>query len=103
MTKLTPARFLFSSNSQILASFDTFAKNDEITPVAIFFPDQPVKFEPIPTQSRKMTKSPLRDFCFRSTSQILSNSNTVTKNDEITPGVVFVPDQPVKFEPIPTQ
>jgi hypothetical protein len=50
-----------------------------------------------------MTKLPRRDFCFRSTSQILANSDTVAKNDEITPDAVFVPDQPVKFEPIPTQ
>jgi hypothetical protein len=46
--------------------------------------------------------APPRDFCFRSTSQILSHFDTVAKNDEIAPGAIFISDQPVKFEPVPT-
>ncbi|CAA2959015.1 Hypothetical predicted protein, partial [Olea europaea subsp. europaea] len=43
-----------------------------------------------------------RDFCLRSASQISAHSHTVAKNDEIGPGKIFVSNQPVKFQPIPT-
>ena len=77
--------------SQILADFDTVAKNDEIDSGAIFVSDQSVKFLLIPTPSRKMTKSPPRDFCFPSIIQILADSDTVTKNDEIAPAGFLFP------------
>ena len=95
MTKLPLRDFYFRSTCQISAHSDTVEKNDEITPDAVFVPDQPVKFELNPTPSRKMTK--LQIFRFLSTCQILAYSDTVPKNDEIAPGAVFVSDQPVKF------
>jgi hypothetical protein len=121
--------FCFWSTCQVFAHSDTVAKNDEIAPGAIFLSDQSVKFLPLPTPSRKMTKlpparflspinqsdfstfrhhrekwrnCPRRDFCFRSTCQILAHSDTVAKNDEITLGAIFVSNQPAKFQPIPT-
>jgi hypothetical protein len=116
--------FCFRSISQILANSDTVAKNYEIAHGAIFVSDQSVKFYPIQAPSRKLTKlpptrflfpinlsnfspfrhrrekwrnCPQRDFCFRSISQILAHSDTVSKNDQIAPGAIFVSDQSVKF------
>jgi hypothetical protein len=64
MTKLLRRGFCFRSTCQILAHSDTFAKNDEIAPGAIFVFNQPAKFKPIPTQSRKMTKLTPARFLF---------------------------------------
>jgi hypothetical protein len=85
-----------------LAHSDAVAKNDEIAAGAISVSDQSVKFWPIPTPSRKMTKLPRLDFCFLLICQILAHSDTVAKNDEIATGAIFVSDQSVKFWPIPT-
>jgi hypothetical protein len=94
--------FCFRSISEISVHSDTVAKNDEIAPGAIFVSDQPAKFWPIPTPSRKMTKYPRLDFCLRLICQILARSDTVAKNDEIAPGAIFVSDQTVKSWPIQT-
>jgi hypothetical protein len=64
MTKLPRRDFCFRSAGQILTHYDTVAKNDEIAPGAIFVSDQPVKFYPIATPSRKMTKFPPEQFLF---------------------------------------
>jgi hypothetical protein len=64
MTKLPLRDFYFRSTCQISAHYDTVEKNDEIAPGAIFISDQPTKFQPIPTQSRKMMKLPLAAILF---------------------------------------
>jgi hypothetical protein len=63
--------FCFRSACQILAHYDTVAKNDEIAPGTIFV--------------------------LRSAGQILGHFDTVAKNDEIAPGEIFVSDQSAKF------
>jgi hypothetical protein len=64
MTKFPPAGFCFQLICQILAHTDTVAKNDEIATGTIFVSDQSVKFQPIPTPSRKMRKLPPARFLF---------------------------------------
>jgi hypothetical protein len=84
--------FCFGSISQILAHSDTVAKNDKIAPARFLFPINQSNFSPFRHSLEKWRNCPRRDICFRSISQILANSDTVAKNDEIPPGSIFVSD-----------
>jgi hypothetical protein len=66
------------------------------------FPIDLSNFSPFRHRREKLRNFPRRDFCFRSTCPILAHFDTVAKNDEISVGAIFVSDQPVKFEPVPT-
>jgi hypothetical protein len=101
-TKFPRQDICFRSISQISAHSDTITKNDEFATGAIFVSDQSVKFWPITTPSRKMTKFTPARFLFPINQSNFSPFDTVAKNDEIAPGAIFVSDQSIKFRPMPT-